>query len=102
MKAGKVLLGILAGTAAGALAGILLAPQKGSRTRRQILNKSEDYADGLKEKIEDMVLSLTKQYNTAVSDVDELVAKGKSKFNHALVEVDHLMTNSKEIKSDKS
>ena len=49
-----------------------------------------------------MVLSLTKQYNTAVSDVDELVAKGKSKFNHALVEVDHLMTNSKEIKSDKS
>ncbi len=37
MSTGKVVLGTLAGIAIGAIAGILLAPEKGSTTRRQIL-----------------------------------------------------------------
>ncbi|MCL4481924.1 MAG: YtxH domain-containing protein, partial [Bacteroidetes bacterium] len=41
MNTGKVLLGVLAGVAAGALIGILFAPAKGSRTRRRILKKGE-------------------------------------------------------------
>ena len=38
----KTLLGFLAGAAVGALAGILLAPDKGSETRKKISKKTGD------------------------------------------------------------
>lgn len=38
MSSGKVVLGMLAGLAAGAVLGILFAPEKGSKTRRKILD----------------------------------------------------------------
>ena len=36
MSTGKVITGIVAGMAAGAVLGILLAPDKGSETRKKI------------------------------------------------------------------
>lgn len=55
MSSGKVVLGLLAGVAAGALAGILFAPAKGSRTRRRIMQKGEDYAGDLKDKFDELL-----------------------------------------------
>ncbi len=52
MRTSKALLGVLAGTAAGAIIGLKLAPQKGSRTRRRILRKSEDLGALLNDKID--------------------------------------------------
>jgi gas vesicle protein len=37
MSSGKFFWGVLAGVAAGALLGVLLAPDKGSETRRKIV-----------------------------------------------------------------
>ena len=75
MDSGKVLLAGLAGVAAGAVLGILFAPEKGSRTRKQILNRGTDYADDIKEKFEDIIDSITQKYETAMHDAEEVVEK---------------------------
>ena len=49
---GKVLLGVLAGAAVGASLGILFAPDKGSATRKKIVQKGVDMKDTVKEKID--------------------------------------------------
>lgn len=49
MSTGKIVLGVLAGVAVGALVGVLFAPDKGCETRRKISKKSHDLVDDLKE-----------------------------------------------------
>ncbi len=66
MSSGKVLLGILAGAAAGALLGILFAPDKGSTTRKKILDKGEEYAEDLKEKFGEFVDNVADKYESTV------------------------------------
>jgi gas vesicle protein len=51
MSRGSIILGVVAGVAAGALIGILFAPDKGDSTRKKIIHKGEDYVGNLKEKI---------------------------------------------------
>lgn len=50
---GKVMLGLVALFAAGALAGMLFAPDKGERTRRKIARKSKDVFDTINDTIDD-------------------------------------------------
>ena len=73
MKSGTVVLGVLAGLTAGALLGVLFAPEKGSRTRKQIARKGDE----LKDKFDDMVDDISDKYETVMSDVHNLVSKGK-------------------------
>lgn len=81
MKSGNVLLGVLAGVAAGALMGILLAPDKGTKTRKQLLNKGEDFADELKEKYDELVTTLSDKYKSTKSEAEALLAKGKARYS---------------------
>jgi gas vesicle protein len=86
MKSGKVLLGVLAGVAGGAILGILFAPEKGVRTRKNIMDKSEDYADDLKDKFNDYVNSMTKKYEKAWHEAETVVAQGKAKYGELMAE----------------
>jgi gas vesicle protein len=61
MNNGRVFLGLLAGVAAGALLGVLFAPEKGSVTRRNIMDKSEDFVDDLKGKFQDFLETVTER-----------------------------------------
>jgi gas vesicle protein len=76
MKTGRALLGVAAGFAAGAILGILFAPDKGVNTRKNLSRKAEDLSDAVNENIEkkfekvaDAVMGRfnksTKQSNTA-------------------------------------
>jgi len=61
MESGKVVLGVLAGVAIGAALGILLAPEKGSVTRKQILSKGEDFTNDLTKKLDSFIEEASKK-----------------------------------------
>jgi gas vesicle protein len=82
MSAGKVLLGVLAGVAAGALVGILFAPAKGSRTRRRILKQGENYAEGLKDKFDEYVDNVSEKFEQVKEEVSAFAQKNKNKLDH--------------------
>lgn len=77
MSSGKVLLGLLAGVAAGALLGVLFAPDKGTVTRKKIVKKGEDYADVLTEKFNEFLDTLSEKYDDVKEDVENLKAKAE-------------------------
>ena len=87
MNTGKVLLGVLAGVAAGALVGILFAPAKGSRTRRRIRRKGEDYVEGLKELFNEYADTISEKLEQAKEEVSAYAQKGKEKFEEVEKEV---------------
>ena len=75
MSSEKVFLGLLAGVAAGALAGVLFAPAKGSKTRKRILKSGEVYADVLKEKFDEFVDSINEKVEKIKEEVSDFAEK---------------------------
>ena len=68
MESDKVVVGILAGVAIGALVGVLYAPAKGSKTRKRVINKANAYKDDLRSKIEDLVDDVSEQYDSLLGE----------------------------------
>lgn len=79
MSTGKILLGVLAGVAAGALLGVLMAPDKGSNTRKKISKKGYKVSDDLKETLNDFIESVTEKFEKVKEDVSDFADKAKSK-----------------------
>ncbi len=80
MKSSKVLLGIAAAAAAGAIVGILFAPDKGSNTRKKIANRTTDMTDAVKNSFSDFIDGLKNAYSGAKEDVEEMSDKVKAKM----------------------
>jgi len=83
MDSGKVLLGLLAGLAAGATLGILLAPEKGKTTRRRMINKGNDYVEELEDKFNDYMEGVTERFNKTKADATKMAAQWKQKVEKA-------------------
>jgi gas vesicle protein len=79
MSSGKVLLGVVAGAAAGAILGMLIAPVKGSAMRKRIARTGTDYSDDAKGKFNEYIGVLTEEYDTIKEGTMDLVDKGKKK-----------------------
>ncbi len=95
MNSGKVVLGMLAGLAAGAVLGILFAPDKGSKTRKQIVDKGNDYADDLKAKFDEILEAVTHKFQSAKDEAEEMASKGKSKYEEAKQEMKSAVNDNK-------
>lgn len=91
MKTGKVILGVLVSFAAGATMGILFAPEKGARTRRKIMNKSEDYSEALKDRFEELVETISDKYERSWQEADNFFKKGKTNNDSAKQDAKSIM-----------
>ena len=83
MGVGKLVLGVAIGAAAGAILGVLFAPDKGSATRQKISKKSEDVVVGLKDKFNEFLAGITADVESAMEKGNDVVEKGKAKFEEA-------------------
>lgn len=89
MSTGKVVLGTLAGLAIGAITGVLFAPEKGSTTRRKIMDKKDDYVDELKTIFDEMCDALSEKFKSTQNDAEKLVDKGKAKYDDIKQDVEN-------------
>lgn len=69
MTTGRAILGVVAGIAAGAVLGILFAPDKGIYTRKKIARKGEDLVDELGDTIERKYEALEEKIEDKIKDV---------------------------------
>lgn len=82
MKAdSKIVLGLLAGAAIGAIAGILFAPDKGSETRKKIAKNTNDIGENLKDSFNDFVDTVKDKYRKAKHEAEEVADKGAEKLS---------------------
>jgi gas vesicle protein len=92
MNAGKLVAGVLLGAAAGAVLGVLFAPDKGTETRRKIAKKGTDFKDSIKNKINGLVDDLASEYEEAKDDASKLVDNGKEKMASLKAEARHALS----------
>jgi gas vesicle protein len=95
MSTGKVILGTVAGLAIGGILGILFAPEKGSVTRQQILDKGNDYADELKSKYNEFADSMAEKLQSGKEFAQALAENGKAEFDELNNDVNHSESNYK-------
>ncbi|MFA5419848.1 MAG: YtxH domain-containing protein [Bacteroidales bacterium] len=69
MNSGKVFFGILAGLAAGAMLGLLFAPEKGSNTIKKISEKGDDFLDELNQTLDRFLVNIDKKIDQVSKDI---------------------------------
>ena len=87
MKTSSVVLSVVAGAAAGALVGILFAPDKGANTRGKLTRKGEDLIGELKGKVDYYKGKATEMVDrfadTIHSHKDGMIENGKAIISRA-------------------
>jgi len=79
MGSKKLLTAVLLGAAAGAVLGILFAPDKGSETRKKISKKTGDLSDSLRDKFNEFGEAIADKFDSIRGEANEIMEKGKDK-----------------------
>jgi len=71
----KIIAALAVGAAAGAVIGVLFAPEKGSETRRKVSEEGKKLAQSLKEKLNRMKEKSDEVASNIQESIDDLEAK---------------------------
>lgn len=80
MSTSKTLLAFAGGILIGAIGGLLLAPKKGSSTRKRIMKAGADFAEGFKNKVSELKESIADRFETAENDDKSSAKKANRKL----------------------
>jgi gas vesicle protein len=78
----KVILGIIGAAAAGAVIGMLLAPEKGSDLRKRIKETTDDWASQLTDLFEEGKTEFQKVKNKASRAASTVKSEAEDRFNN--------------------
>jgi len=81
MRTSKAFLGIVAGMAAGALFGVLMAPDSGPNTRKKIGSKSQDMMDEIKSRFNGMMEGFNNHKDEIVTAAKKITDTARNKVN---------------------
>lgn len=87
MSTSKVLIGIIAGLAAGAVVGVLMAPDSGTNTRKKLSTKGQGYVDDLKSKFNDFLDGFMSHVETVKDEATDFADRAKNKIGDSVKKV---------------
>ncbi len=72
-KDSRTILGLLAGAAVGMVAGVLMAPDKGSETRKRIANEANNFKDRVVDEFDRVSTDISQKVSTKKASLDDEV-----------------------------
>ncbi|MEJ2003416.1 MAG: YtxH domain-containing protein [Cyclobacteriaceae bacterium] len=92
-NSGNTMLAFLIGAAAGGLAGVLFAPDKGSNTRDRLSYRLHTYRKTLEDLLDDLVTEKNGAFSEAKTHGEKVVNDAREKAERLLEDVDELLNH---------
>lgn len=90
MESKKIILGVLAGLATGAVLGVLFAPRKGKNTRRNIMGKGAEYIHNMESLLENYIDTMTTKMENLTVEIVDLKEDIKSKAEDTIADATNI------------
>lgn len=80
----KIITGVVAGVAAGAITAVLMAPDSGKNTRQKLVDGTRSLVDDLKDEVDTKASSAKESYNESLEKAANSTKNGVDKAKEKL------------------